>query len=259
MPRGVTPLDEARLQGRLWSPALLRPALWLDAADLSTISAVGGAVSEWRDKSGFVRHPLQSTTGNRPAFLVIGEYPVVRFDGTNDEMIINSQFFPSGAATSASYIIAAVAKVNINKFGGIITTNPSGTNSGCGLLLDNVGKFVNNFSGGQTVSTTVGSARCIIVAVVNAGVRTLWINGTQEGSATASSGNITQSTRVVIGKYRDETGNNGAFDLEALSVFVGTASTTLRQNLEGYFAPRGLAAGLPASHPYRNRPPLIGN
>ena len=150
-------------------------------------------------------------------------------------------------------------KVNINKFGGIITTNPSGTNSGCGLLLDNVGKFVNNFSGGQTVSTTVGSARCIIVAVVNAGVRTLWINGTQEGSATASSGNITQSTRVVIGKYRDETGNNGAFDLEALSVFVGTASTTLRQNLEGYFAPRGLAAGLPASHPYRNRPPLIGN
>ena len=240
----------------LWTPA--GGSLWLDMFSSANYTDVGGFASQVNDLSGNNRNAIQGTAANRAAIVTASGYTALRFDGTNDEMIINSQFFPSGAATSASYIIAAVAKVNTNKFGGIITTNPSGTNSGCGLLLDNVGKFVNNFSGGQTVSTTVGGARNIIVAVVNAGVRTIWINGTQEGSATVSSGNITQSTRVVMGKYRDETGNNGAFDLEALSVFVGTASTTIRQNLEGFFANnRGLTGGLPAGHPWKSTPPTL--
>jgi hypothetical protein len=41
--------------------------LWLDAADTSTISLSGSAVTQWDDKSGNSRSFTQGTSGNRPA------------------------------------------------------------------------------------------------------------------------------------------------------------------------------------------------
>ena len=35
-----------------WTPADIDTALWFDAADASTITESGGAVSQWDDKSG---------------------------------------------------------------------------------------------------------------------------------------------------------------------------------------------------------------
>jgi hypothetical protein len=36
----------------IWNPSMISTALWLDAADASTIYESGGAVSQWDDKSG---------------------------------------------------------------------------------------------------------------------------------------------------------------------------------------------------------------
>lgn len=56
MPRGVSRYDEARLQGRLWTPAELRAngklRGWWDYGDLATIAMSGGALSSVSDKSG---------------------------------------------------------------------------------------------------------------------------------------------------------------------------------------------------------------
>jgi hypothetical protein len=71
MPRGVSPLDEARLQGRLWSPNGLRLGAWYDASDLSTITTVSGGVSDWRDKSGNGRN-LTATATQRPTYTANG-------------------------------------------------------------------------------------------------------------------------------------------------------------------------------------------
>jgi len=83
MPRGVNQYDEAQLQGLLWTPDLVRPALWLDAADASTVSVATG-VSEWRDKSGNGRHFTQTTTANQPAYNQngINGLSSISFDGT---------------------------------------------------------------------------------------------------------------------------------------------------------------------------------
>ena len=57
----------AAVTRRAWSPLALAPDLWLDASDASTITdAGGGAVSQWRDKSGFGRHMSQATALRRP-------------------------------------------------------------------------------------------------------------------------------------------------------------------------------------------------
>ena len=81
MPRGVSPVDEAQLQRRLWTPFVaLRPALWLDAADISTITIATG-VSQWRDKSGNSRQAEQNTPTLQPAYVAsaINGQPAVRF------------------------------------------------------------------------------------------------------------------------------------------------------------------------------------
>lgn len=44
----------------------LKPALWLDAADAATITASGGLVSQWDDKSGNLRHVTQGTAALQP-------------------------------------------------------------------------------------------------------------------------------------------------------------------------------------------------
>lgn len=89
------------------SPRLLRPratgfnpksvsglALWLDAADASTIDTVSGAVSEWRDKSTNGRHFTQSTANNRPSYATtVNGRNAITFDGDNDVL------FRSGAVS----------------------------------------------------------------------------------------------------------------------------------------------------------------
>lgn len=71
-----------------WTPAQLGSGLkaWYDAADLDTIVASAGAVSEWKDKSGNGFHltqgsaSLQPKTGTRS----LGGRNVMDFDGSDD-------------------------------------------------------------------------------------------------------------------------------------------------------------------------------
>jgi len=60
-------------------------ALWLDAADTSTVTLDSGFVSEWRDKtvgSAFV----QTTPNNRPGQTTINGRNALLFDGSNDTL-----------------------------------------------------------------------------------------------------------------------------------------------------------------------------
>lgn len=64
--RGLTVRDSALLGGLKFNPLSLSPALWLDAADTSTITASSGDVSQWNDKSGNGYNFTQSTAANQP-------------------------------------------------------------------------------------------------------------------------------------------------------------------------------------------------
>ena len=60
--------------------------LWLDAADTSTISLSGSAVTQWDDKSGNAYNFTQGTGANRPSSGTRTQngLNVIDFDGTND-------------------------------------------------------------------------------------------------------------------------------------------------------------------------------
>ncbi len=48
MPRGFSVYEDALIQRRLWTPDLLRPAVWLDASDISTVILSGSNVTQWK-------------------------------------------------------------------------------------------------------------------------------------------------------------------------------------------------------------------
>lgn len=80
-------------QSAAWTPAQLPGlALWLDAADASTITLNGSTVSQWNDKSGNNRHASQATAANQPTRTLngLGGRTVLTFDGVND--FLNATF-----------------------------------------------------------------------------------------------------------------------------------------------------------------------
>ena len=133
----------------VWNPSMIQTALWLDAADPSTITTVSGAVSQWNDKSGNGRHATQTTAGSRPAYSSTGfnSLPGVTFDGSNDQM-------RHSCTQSGPYTLIAVYKVNAAQTGyrGVMSVGPYAT-GGTLLLARTSISFVGSYGSKYIKST----------------------------------------------------------------------------------------------------------
>lgn len=93
-----------------FSPLSLAPALWLDAADTSTITASGGAVSQWNDKSGNGKHLAQTTAAAQPttAASTLNGRNVLTFDGGDwlQASTANDWTFLHDGSASTVWIVA---------------------------------------------------------------------------------------------------------------------------------------------------------
>lgn len=273
MPRSLNPYDEAGLQSRLWTPDVLRPALWLDAADPSTITVATG-ISEWRDKSGNGRHFTQTTTASQPD-LSMGTFNganCVRFDGVNDVL---------GRAPEAwafEYPIAHFcvfrARSFVPAYSALIdfyTSNAGNTAGWTSLIKSNGRSSVYTAStvgqpnyDGTGAATYAANTFYVWSSVVgNGDVIQSWQNGRLDASFSSAwtprtnmgASNFTVGASAVFGRYTDW--DIAAIIVLNLSSFAGRASY-IRQRVEGYLAwAKGIS--LDASHPFCNRPPLIGD
>jgi hypothetical protein len=225
---------------------MIQTALWLDAADASTVTTVSGAVSQWNDKSGNARHATQSTAGSRPAYSSTGfsTRPGITFDGNDDTMLHT-------CAQAGQYTLIAVYKVNSTQTGyrGVIAVGPSGTGGTC-LLARSSASFISSFGADDINSTfAYANGQSVIAAIEDdngSATKSFWVNGSAAGTFTDNP--VGQAT-LHIG------GNIGQFAsitlAECIAVPVVTTST-VRQKLEGYLAHKwGLTANLPAGHPYK--------
>jgi hypothetical protein len=289
MPRGLNPYDEAVVQRRLWTPAIIRSALWLDANDLSTISVATG-ISEWRDKSGNGRHVSQATGGTQPTFTRNGlnGLPVLSFNG--------SQYLTSPAAvstwnflhnTNGSSVFAVWKAGNVsdpNTFYALLGTNGAASaNIGYSLGYEDRVTALRNNTGVASVSRGVSGQSAVInitadeahpantpviisqVADPNNGTAAnrsfLRINQTltQNNANTFAPVATNASFALQIGA----SGNNRdpmVGYIAEIVVFSSILNDRVRQQVEGYLAWKwGLRTSLVASHPFANRPPLIGN
>lgn len=267
MPRGISRIDEAMLQRRLWSPGQVNPVFWLDAADLSTITIATG-VSTWRDKTGKGVNAVQATPANQPSYgtaLFPGNLPGVLFDGTNDQMNISTTagqnlthgvywvFARRGSGSGSDGYrpdIGVLHPTNADS-GALHYVNPSSLGASYPYYqqptiasYDNTGSYSNNVP-------------YLMSFQLNGTGWGVWRNGTLEGTTTpAASAPNTNNIGYTISRQNNVSrwSNNVYGEI----LMVQSTNTRIRQLVEGYLSWKW---GIPlvSTHPYANRPPLIGD
>jgi hypothetical protein len=82
-------------------------ALWLDASDADTITEVGGAVSQWDDKSGNANHVTQGTGSAQPTTgaTSLNGKNVIDFDGT-DTLILPAALYSIANGNNTVFVVS---------------------------------------------------------------------------------------------------------------------------------------------------------
>ena len=239
-----------------WDPSLITTALWLDAADASTVTTVSGAVSQWNDKSGNGRNATQATIGLRPAFAS---------NGLNSKSVI-SFTYAAGASQSLgvtldNYQSAFILYSNTNDvafttpLGSLYSiTGDSGARGGAYHGHSNSTQFFStlytrsatlngqNFSNGTSIGTGLSTARPASPAIF---------------SHVATAAFTAQNGLRILGADGASSLDRGITGIIAEVIMLsGAASTDTRQRIEGYLAHKwGLTANLPNDHPYKINAP----
>jgi len=247
----------------LWTPAQINTALWLDAADAATVTASGGAISEWRDRSGNARHATQATTANMPTYTIAGQNGLntIIFDGNNDWMAIPDTTNPS----SANGTFAVCKPTHGGTSGQIIGRT---YNWGSWYLTSSTFGTAARYNIGRTgvdeanatVTGLTNSTNKILSGTYNNANVSLSVNGgTAVNTAYTPNPIYNANDLSAIGAAR-ATGNTvaGLFAGPMYEIIVvhSAPSTDTIQKIEGYMAHKwGLTANLPAGHPYKSAAP----
>ena len=240
------------IEGTVFDVNDLSPALWLDAADASTITETGGKVSQWDDKSGNGHHATQVnasakfSTGTR----TLNGLNVLNGDG-NDLMSGSIDYGTSGEFSV--FMVAVIDNIN-NVYDGIFANSGSnnwqfsaGNTSQFNGSIDELGKTSLNLTGGPFPGPSIYNAE------FDNGVKTGWIDGTDRGSISGGN-NITGTQTYRL--FSNDGGNNMPDGAIAEYLIVNDVSVDTRQKIEGYLAHKwGLTANLPQTHPYKETAP----
>jgi|DEB0MinimDraft_6_1074348.scaffolds.fasta_scaffold05752_11 hypothetical protein len=251
-------------QKNSFTPADITTALWLDAADASTITESGGAVSQWDDKSGNNRHVSQATAADQPTYLATGfnSLPTIGFDGSSD-FLKNASYEPTGAVTcffaaertsgSANGVLLLVKTSTIFE----IVSAP-GTDSYLDFTFTGAGS-----SSPKAIDVSGSTTSPFVLGVQYDGSGTAnsdysaRFNG--ESQAITSSGPVghVSETGFTIGKRSVQSISPFNGKISEL-IFINSQSPLVdQQKIEGYLAHRwGLTANLPADHPYKTAVPM---
>lgn len=245
--------------GKLWTPALITTAAWFDAADASTITLNGSAVSQWTDKSGNGRNATQSTAANQPIYNRIGynNKPTLSFDGVNDFLNLTDGTVPTG---NTNYSMFVVQRINVMAdmmiFGRVGGAGGSGSACYLGVIGSNV--FGNWWAGtGVSLGGAAGENNMYSIVYNNAtSTLTPVRNGLFLENFTVPFVRNSTAPQQSIG---GDIVNNNRYGNVAFSeaiVLHSNASIATRQLIEGYLAWKwGTVASMPSDHPYKNAPP----
>ena len=217
-------------------------SLWLDAADLTSLTVSGGAVSQWNDKSGNANNATQSTSGNQPTSGSITQNGLNVLNLTSKTMT-----YPTISLTTMT-VFCVYRQLDFTSYrqplsvGAFAFFYANGGTVGIGRLgvTDEVLANYSTYGLTSSVYTIYGGT----VSISGSTTTNMYFNGTNVASNTVnSSGGV---VRYEIG--RSELTNSG-YIAEVL-LYNSVLSQTNRQTVESYLAQKwGLTSSLPAGHP----------
>jgi hypothetical protein len=249
-----------------WTPAEIVTALWLDAADESTITLNSTTVSQWNDKSGNARHATQANGANQPTYISNGgmnSLGLVDWDGSDDSMTISGGTTPLHTLLSAdnTYSMAWAVKPDIISNQAVLLYVPEGSwaflveiKSDGGLYWGDTPSNYRTYSGGSFFVINTGTFFTLIKTASGAG--TAHVAGTLNTSFTDNGGlgnTPSLGAAFILGQYPGIFYNG-----KMAEIIISNYSwdTVERQKVEGYLAHKwGLQASLPNDHPYKSSAP----
>lgn len=239
----------------MWTPAVISTALWLDAADSSTLTLDSGSVSQWSDKSGNGRHATRSST-TRPTLSdnTLNGLDEIAFNGSSQYMDITNGMPLSTNMTVFEVFRRSSSGIISMSLGGTVVSSPP---YAVQWWTDNVAYSAlstTEFSTHGTASTATGVF--ITSLLRNDSNVTLWRGGSMVGTAQTAP-TLTCASFGYVGR-RGSNYHNGR--IAEIIVISSALSTDDRQKIEGYLAHKwGLADSIPADHPYKFAAPLANS
>jgi hypothetical protein len=228
--------------------------LWLKADDLSLANAA--AVSSWTDASATGNNAVQATATNQPTFRtnVINGKPVVRFDGSNDFLTLNTNPSPPASHTIFAVISTsnyAAGDVFFGAYSGALTSSWaalwtfSSTNPTCtGGLQFGFGNGTDSRYGscsGESQLLFPGNDIPIVLTYrYNSGSSSpeIYSNGYRiknPGSTTGTATSVlTSAIPFSIGRRGNEDNYYADQDIAEFLIFDSALSDTNRERIEGY-------------------------
>jgi hypothetical protein len=245
--------------GILWTSAQISTALWLDAADSSTITTVDGEVIQWNDKSGNSRNVSQTTANNRPTLTTENSLVALSFDGINDFLSNTSVGLPTGSSARSMFVVYRPLRIdNSNNICGQGLSEAPG--SWYMLQHRSLGAFGDPYFAGYNADltdfTVPTTTRKMAGITYNGTQATLYRNATQIAQSNLTLNTTGNNFYVGVNPQA-----NSEFACSTICEIVFTANlttTNTRQQLEGYLAHKwGLTANLPNDHPFKVSPPYV--
>lgn len=247
MPRGLSIYDSAAMQGRLWTPDIFRPLLWLDASDLRTISIATG-VSEWRDKSGNGLHVSQATGASQPSLI--------------QNWLNGKSAIDWGSVLNSKNLYRSVSSYSPLRYYGIADYDGANPSTGYATIYGHT--FAGSFDVLQVnISSTLWYPG-------NSAVQT-FLNGSGSSSFTClptisnpfvfgtDNGTTSNRSDLWIGSDRAISNRSWVGKIGEIIALSAIPNSRERSIIEGYLAWKwGLAESLLPTHPFYNRPPLLG-
>ena len=215
-------------------------ALWLDAADLSSITLSGSSVVQWNDKSGNNRN---ASGGVSPTFLTNG----VIFNGTSQYLATTYSAVPSSESVFVVVTWTGTADRNYCIIG---TSATNGRNYNVLKLSgSNVIKWDKwGVAGYASTPGVLANVRFLSSGIYNGTTGTTGLNGGAQSTAEAftfSGSGITHIGTGVLGDWFTGT-------ISEIIIYNRAVTVVERQLVEGYLASKwGLQNSLPSTHPYR--------
>ena len=229
--------------------------IWLDAADLSSITLSGSNVTLWRDKSGNGRNAVPTTNAFQYATTFNGSYPSIFGVSTGGNGLIAS--IASFPLLNPSTVFAVFQNTGLNSgtnsFPYLFNITSGGNRAYAyaynqtttpGLMRISAG------SGSADSATNVNTTVSQVFSMQMGATSTLtYQNGTLASTSAITGASLTST--ITIGGF----GTTNAWTGHLCEVIINTntITTSERQQIEGYLAWKwGLQASLPSTHPYSN-------
>lgn len=265
MPRGTSIYDEAYLQERLWSPTNIASlAGWWDASDTTTMTFSTG-ISQWNSKVGsasvsqatasFQPTYLPTSRTGAPAVNCVGQY--LSYSGFPPGFVTGTSamtLVASGTTTSsASYNAALQYGAEASGEGRQVLGNIGGSNPASAAVWGRgVASSGRNWLNTGLVTTFVVPSGTSVIYTVSASGTDVAISPAQSVSSVTAGFSI---GGTPAGTYKDV----GAF-WHDIMFFNEALSTADVRRVEGYCAWKAnTQENLTGNHPFKNRPPMIGD